>query len=139
MKRLILVALCLMVIATPATAQLVNPRAINGSYTSTLNTESPQTISLVSKYSTRDLPALFMYKFTVSDSCRIVFHNTSLDTKVEDSDITGVRSGLDDYVLSYIPIEANKEYSFNIRATSMTIFRAGASVPVVYSGVVEYE
>lgn len=138
-KFTLMLALLVLLIPTLINAQSIpNPTGIAGSFTSTVSIENEHIIS-INRLGTdnRTYSAQFIYKFTVSDTCRIVLSHASLDSKFKSDDLAG--AGADDYAVTYIPLEAGIEYSIDCNATDLKIYRAGASVTLTYSGVVEYE
>ena len=140
MKRLILMlGLVVLLIPILSSAQLPNPTGIAGSFTSTGSIENEYIISL-SRLNTSNkvYPAEFIYKFFVSDTCRIVLSHSSNDGKFK-PDHQAASSISDDYTVTYIPLESGIEYSIDCHATDLKIYRAGTSVTLTYSGVVEYE
>lgn len=141
MKRftLLLVVLLALSIQAESNAQYVpNPTGIAGSFTSTGGTENEHVIS-VSRLTTDNkvMPAQFIYKFVVSDTCRLVMSYSTQDAKFKPDH--QVDSDADDYTVTYIPLVTGIEYSIDCNATHIKIFRAGTSTTITYSGIVEYE
>ena len=140
MKRfIVMLALLGLLIPTLSNAQIPNPTGIAGSFTSTGSIENEHIVSLIKLgTSNKVYQAEFIYKFVVSDTCRIVLSHSSNDAKFK-PDHQAATSTSDDYSVTYIPIQADIEYSIDCHATEIKIYRAGASVTLTYSGVVEYE
>lgn len=122
--------------------QTPNPKYVNGSFTSTLNTESTYTVSLRQFTVDRVVkPAQFLYKFTVSDTCRVAFYHSGIegrfkdqaDSKYEYSSAAGART------FKYVKLEKDVEYSFDVNAEYMIFYRNGAVATIAYKGYVEYE
>jgi hypothetical protein len=121
-------------------AQTPNPRGVSGSFTSIAAQENEHIISLrVRTTGNRDNPAEFIYAFTASDSCRIVFWHAGNDPRFKPNTDGQLVAGYDDYVVSYIPVAADSPVNIDIHATHMSIFRAGGAATITYSAVVEYE
>lgn len=137
MKRFALMLVLMgLLIPTLSFGQTTNPRGIAGSFTALAAQENEQVIFVARKTnSNRLLPAEFIYKFTVSDSCRVVF-SSSTDNQFPGEGLE--HSNQDDYVITYIPLTAGVEYSIDVSCIEIKLYRYGAAT-ITYSGIVEYE
>lgn len=116
--------------------QVPNPRAINGSFTALAAQENEQVIFVARQLNSgRLVPCEFVYKFTVSDTCRAVFVS-SVDTQFKGEGLE--HSGQDDYVITYVPLAAGVEYNIDVSCHEIKLYRYGAAT-ITYSGIAEYE
>jgi len=118
-------------------AQAPNPAGISGSFTTVINIENVKSVYLARPLRGSGVRyAKFVYKFSVSDSCRVQLVGAG-DSGF--SPFVSIGAGYDDKVSAYIPVKAGVDYSFSCSARELRIYRAGASATIVYTGVVEYE